>query len=173
MPAQRPWTAEERKITVLSAYWQYFLTLTFAQLGTRWGRIHRVENWLRWVARQGNTHRDRLLYVIRWECGEIGDRPHCHMFLGGMKDVSNPLSMCFILMDNWRKREGICQVRVFERARVGRGANYLGGRNDWDWGANSYEISKFGRTKTTVFFSRCAEETLKQIEGAATAQHAA
>jgi len=118
MPAQRPWTAEEWKITVLSAYWQYFLTLTFAQLGTRWGRIHRVENWLRWVARQGNTHRDRLLYVIRWECGEIGDRPHCHMFLGGMKDVSNPLSMCFILMDNWRKREGICQVRVFERARV-------------------------------------------------------
>ena len=106
MPAQRPWTAEEWKITVLSAYWQYFLTLTFAQLGTRWGRIHRVENCLRWVARQGNTHRDRLLYVIRWECGEIGDRPHCHMFLGGMKDVSNPLSMCFILMDIGAKEKG-------------------------------------------------------------------
>ena len=90
-----------------------------------------------------------------------------------MKDVSNPLSMCFILMDNWRKREGICQVRVFERARLQKGANYLGGQNDWDWGANSYEISKFGKANATVFFSRCAEETLRQIEGAATAQHGA
>ena len=27
MPAQRPWTAEEWKITVLAGYWQYFLTL--------------------------------------------------------------------------------------------------------------------------------------------------
>src|SRR5437763_4074655 len=72
MPAQRPWTAEEWKITVLAAYWQYFLTLTFAQLGTRWGRIHRVENWLRWVARQGNTHSGPT--ALRHQMGMWRDR---------------------------------------------------------------------------------------------------
>ena len=77
--------------------------------------------------------------------------------------------MAHIIQNSWRKEHGICQVRVFERARLFRGANYVGG--DVDWGKNRYEIGKFGNVNATVYFSRRAEETLQQLsQGPATAQ---
>jgi hypothetical protein len=158
-------TADEWKILKLVEYWQFFLTLTFVNLGNVRGRINRVRTWLRWVARQGNTHPNYLVYVIRWERGEIGDRPHCHMFLGGMKDVKNYISMAHILEHDWRKHHGLAAVRPFERSRIGNGANYLAGfRNDWDWDKNLYEIRKFGRVDfSNIYFSRHAEEILHQM----------
>ena len=63
----------------------------------------------------------RLLYVIRWECGETGGLPHCHGLIGGLGDSKNWLSSCHVARADWR--QGVSQVRLFNPARergVGR-----------------------------------------------------
>lgn len=172
----KPITADEWKILKLVDYWQFFISPTFAELGTKSGRIQRVNNWLRWVARQGSTTKRYLIYVVRWERGEIGGRPHCHLFLGGMKGVTNSISMAFRLQHDWRQRHGHCDVRPFDRGHLSKSANYVGGdvpdwkKNDLDWGKNRYEIGKFGGAGDyNVHFSRHAEEVLRQMRGSAAA----
>ena len=133
----------------------------------------RVNNWLRWVAHQGNTTKRYLIYAVRWEHGEIGGRPHPHLFLGGMKDAKNQRSMCYILATDWYKRHNSkIDVRVFERSLLGKAANYVAGvpRSDLDWAKNRYEIGKFGKAGfDNVHFSQHAEEVLQQMSGAAAA----
>ena len=113
------------------------------------------------MAHKGNTSKRYLIYVIRWELGEIGGRPHCHLFVGGMMDIGNPISFGYMLSADWRKRHrSRIDVRVFDRGRLRKGANYLGG--DSDWGKNRYEIGKFS-TADRGYFSQCAEEILLQM----------
>jgi hypothetical protein len=171
----KPIAPDEWKILKLVEYWQFFITPTWKALGTKSGRIQTLNNWLRWVAHQGNTTKRYLIYVVRWELGEIGGRPHCHLFVGGMKDVTNFISMAWILQADWRKRHGHCDVRVFDRGHLLRAANYVGGdspwwrKNDLEWGKNRYEIGKFGSAGDyNVHFSRRADEVLLQMrEGSA------
>jgi hypothetical protein len=157
-------TSDEWKILRLVEHWQFFVTPTFVDLGTPSGRIQRLNNWLRWVAHEGNTTKRYLIYVVRWERGELGDRPHCHLFLGGMKAIKNPLSMCGILAHGWQQRyRSRIQVRVFERTDIKRSASYIGGdSSSVDWGKNRYEISKF-RSADKVHFSLRAEELLQKM----------
>jgi hypothetical protein len=168
----KPITADEWKILLLVDYWQFFISPTFAELGTKSGRIQRLNNWLRWVAAKGNTSKRYLIYVVRWERGEIGGRPHCHLFLGGMRGVTNFVSMSFRLQHDWRTKHGHCDVRPFDRGHLMRGANYVGGevpdwkKQDLDWGKNRYEIGKFGIAGDyNVHFSKHAEELLQQMRG--------
>jgi hypothetical protein len=163
----KPITADEWKILKLYEYWQYFITLTFKDLGTRSGRINRVNHWLRYVAHQGETTKRYLTYVIRWECGEIGGRPHCHLFVGGMK-LGNRITVGHMLENEWFKRHASrAQARLFDRSKLRKVANYVGGE-DVDWGKNRYEIGKF-RTADIVYFSQHAEEVLRQIQDVAAA----
>jgi hypothetical protein len=158
----KPISADEWKIMRLVEHWQFFITPTFAKLGSHFSRVHRVENWLRRIAaRYGHTSKRELIYVTRWERGEIGGRPHCHLFLGGMRNVTNYISMQWMLIHDWRKRlQSDIDVRIFERSRLNQSANYVGG--DVDWEKNRYEISKFGQAYK-VFFSSRAEELLLQM----------
>ena len=160
----KPISADEWKILRLFEHWQFFVSPTFAELGTHFGRVHRVENWLRRIAANyGHTTKRELIYVVRWERGEVGGRPHCHLFLGGMKRVSNFISMSWILMHDWRKQHGHCDVRVFDRGHLNKSASYVGG--DIDWEKNRYEIGKFSRAYQ-VHFSKRAEEVLLQMSQA-------
>src|SRR6266403_6282993 len=130
----KPITSDEWKILRLAEHWQFFISPTFITLGTHFGRVHRVENWLRRIAaKYGHTTKRELVYVTRWERGEIGGRPHPHLFLGGMRNVTNFISMSWILIHDWRKQhESRITVRPFERSSLNRSANYLGGDVDWE-----------------------------------------
>lgn len=156
-------SSDEWKILRLADYWQYFITPTFSEVGTHSGRVQRVNNWLRKIARYGSATKRYLIYVVRWERGECGDRPHCHIFLGGMT-TTNVISLRWILINSWE--HGRIDVRHFDRGRIRKGANYLGGDSDWE--KNRYEIGKF-RTADIVHFSRHADEVLAQLQGIATA----
>jgi hypothetical protein len=169
----KPITADEWKILKLVNHWQFFISPTFVKLGTRSWRVQRINNWLRWVAHQGKTTKRYLIYAIRWEHGEIGGRPHPHLFVGGMKGIYNEIGLCHALAAEWKRRHASrIDVRVFERSLVAKGANYVAGapRSDWDWGKNRYEIGKFGKCGyDNVHFSQRAEEVLQQMSGAAAA----
>jgi hypothetical protein len=157
----KPISSDEWKILRLYEHWQFFICPTFIQLGTHFSRVGRVENWLRRIAtKYGHTTKRELIYVTRWERGEIGGRPHPHLFLGGLK-VANYITTSYALAWDWRKEnQSRITVRPFERSHLNKSANYVGGDKDWE--KNRYEIGKF-RGADKVFFSKRAEELLLQI----------
>lgn len=160
-------TSWEWQIMLLAEQWQFFVTLTWANLGTRWKRRHQVRNWLRqWASRRG-TCETQLPYVLRWERGELGDRPHCHLFLGGLVLAKDYVQECYRAQHAWKA--GIAEVRLFDPARALGGAAYVAGntRNKRKFsapyasGANLYEIRKFGRVgDDSIYVSRRAWELM-------------
>jgi hypothetical protein len=148
--------------------WQFFATLTWNpyDLGTPCTRINDTKKWLRKIARFGKTSEAQLCYVVRWESGEIGGLPHCHMLITGLT-CSNYLSCCFIFHDFWKR--GVSQVRLYDPGKVLGVAAYMSkGRFSaaWAQGANNYEIRKFGRVgdenMDSIYVSQKAQERMLQ-----------
>lgn len=160
----------EWQIHLLGDLWQLFATLTWdpRKLGNHRWRRNCVENWLRKVARLGGTSERYLFYITRWECGELGGLPHCHLLIGGMRVVKNWKSACFVTIHDWP--HGIAQVRLFSPAKVLGVAAYMSkGKfsEAFAQGANNYEVKKFGRVDyDSIYISRAAnEEMLRRTEG--------
>ena len=133
--------------------WEFFCTLTWsgrARSCVRKRREH-VTRWLRYWAR---TVRPavadpfgQLAFVIRWERGEIGGLPHCHILISRFPEPSINPSTCFAMVNTWK--HGISQVRLYDPYGPGDVARYLSkGRfssaADCE-GANTYELRKFNR----------------------------
>jgi hypothetical protein len=151
--------------------WQYFATLTWnpRDLGTMWKRRNQVTYWLRKVAQMGETTEKILTYIIRWESGETGGLPHCHILISGMMRTTNPLMIAFKMNDAWIR--GVSQVRLFDPGKaLGNAAYMTKGKFSayWAQGANAYEVRKFGQVSDdSIYVSRRAQERmLEQRVGA-------
>jgi hypothetical protein len=89
----------------------------------------------------------QLAFVIRWERGEIGGLPHCHVLISRFPERSINPSTCFAMKNTWT--HGISQVRLYDPYGPGDVSKYLSkGRfssaADCE-GANTYELRKFNR----------------------------
>jgi hypothetical protein len=149
--------------------WQFFATLTWnphLELGTPCQRGNQVRYWLREIARLGGSAEPRLCYVIRWESGELGGLPHCHILIAELA-FSNFRSACFILKNSWKR--GVSQVRLYDPGKALGAAAYMSkGRFSaaWAGGANGYEIAKFGKVgqenMDRIYISKRAQERMRQ-----------
>jgi hypothetical protein len=162
-------TSIEWQIAVLADYLQFFATVTWNphKLGSVWKRIHHVKQWLKQWARKGDVSERYLIYITRWEQGETGGLPHAHLLVGGFAERRVSRTACFFAKNTWA--HGVAQVRLFNPGRVlGTAAYMTKGKFSayWTQGANNYEIKKFGQTNyDSIYFSRRAEEMLRQIAG--------
>src|SRR5947208_16323773 len=104
--------------------WEFFCTLTWsgrARSCVRKRRTH-VTRWLRYWARTVRPAvadpLGHLAFVIRWERGEIGGLPHCHILISRFPERSINPSTCFAMVNTWK--HGISQVRLYDPLRAGR-----------------------------------------------------
>src|SRR5436190_10168746 len=150
--------------------WEFSCTLTWsgrARNCVRKRRTH-VTRWLRYWARTVRPAvadpLGHLAFVIRWERGEIGGLPHCHILISRFPEPSINPSTCFAMVNTWK--HGISQVRLYDPYGPGDVARYLSkGRfssaADCE-GANTSCASSTGRTgSTSVPAKRCNEYIMR------------
>jgi hypothetical protein len=96
-------------------------------------------------------HAEMVAQVTRWERGEVGDRPHCHLLITSLPKNVVHLTTCFRLMSAWK--HGISQVRLYEPSRNGE-AYMTKGKFSYSWaqGANAYELKKFNSEELDALF---------------------
>ena len=141
--------------------WDFFATLTWEDVEhtTPHSRRNHVSRWLEgWAAQICGLKLNRIAWATRWERGEIGDRPHCHLLISRVPVRFINLTMCFQLTDRWihkkhctclRKWEqhcnhGLAQVRLYDPTAGGEAYMTKGKfTREWAQGANSYELKKF------------------------------
>lgn len=112
----------------------------------------------------------RELIAIRFECGEIGGRPHFHYLLGGL-GLTNVTTAIYRLRRHWRLYgAGFAVIRPFDRARSG--VAYLSKCLDISQG-DSYELRKFASSDMVVISeglvrllaSQCRHKALATLSG--------
>src|SRR6266403_4570939 len=98
--------------------WEFFCTLTWsgrARNCVRKRRTH-VTRWLGYWARTVRPAvadpLGHLAFVIRWERGEIGGLPRCHILISRFPERSINPSTCFAMVNTWK--HGISQVRLYD-----------------------------------------------------------
>jgi hypothetical protein len=85
-----------------SLEWQLFVTLTKARDNARPGALRK--HWFslcRRIACYGGIHFRELLWMLRIENGEIGDRFHFHALVGGLPPHVPTLSLCYAIQEWW------------------------------------------------------------------------
>jgi len=135
--------------------WQYFGTGTFVGLEPSTATAQRLL--FAHLYRCADALRipfHRLLWAIRQERGEIGDRLHYHWLLGGSHKTPSK-GLCFYMMDLWKRlpRCGFSRVYVYDCTR--HGAEYvISCLSKRETGAASlYEYRKFGSWGSDVTLS--------------------
>ena len=98
--------------------WEFFCTLAWSGRVRSCGckrRTH-VTRWLRYWARTVRPAvadpLGQLAFVVRWERGEIGGLPHCHILISRFPERSINPSTCFAMVNTWK--HGIAQVRLYD-----------------------------------------------------------
>jgi hypothetical protein len=141
--------------------WDFFATLTWEDVDTTTpsSRRKHVDRWMdRWCAHIMGLKSLHIAFVIRWERGEIGDRPHCHLLISRVPSRHISLTTAFRMKGMWEHRHpctcenghieccnhGIAQVRLYDPS-AGGVAYMLKGKfgSEWAQGANAYELRKF------------------------------
>jgi hypothetical protein len=95
----------------------FFCTFTWSSRARSCARKRRthVTRWLRYWAqtvRPGVADPlGQLAFVIRWESGEIGGLPHCHILISRFPERSINTSTCFAMKNTWK--DGISQIHLF------------------------------------------------------------
>jgi hypothetical protein len=142
-------TADEWQLKLI--HWQYFGTLTWRQtkLGSCKSREHDVEEFLRRWATREERKRDDLPSAIRWEKGEIGDRPHCHFLLAGFQSAS--LNTAYRQRAIWKTHYGLCRIRLFLGSAHRNSSVLYTVKSDPDTDrANRYETRKYATADRVV-----------------------
>src|SRR6266550_1271398 len=103
--------------------WALFCTLTFRGATSEVQRKRMVLAWLRLTCKFTRTHFPRLKWCIRWECGEITQRIHCHALIGGVPLKYVTTDSCGRQCWLWgRVGGGLPVVRLFDPGEGGSGA---------------------------------------------------
>lgn len=144
--------------------WDFFATLTWddVELTTPSSRRNHVSRWiLRWATHVCALQVRHIAWVTRWERGEAGDRPHCHLLIGRIPTRLINVHICFRIKEMWEHQypckcknrskgnfpqcsHGIAQIRLYDPTV--NGESYMTkGRfsGEWAQGANAYELKKF------------------------------
>jgi len=127
--------------------WQFFGTLTWrpSQLGTVRTRTRQVYEFLAdWTRFRSLLPFHRLPLVVRWETGEIGERPHAHFVVTGLVRKFVTITSCFQANHEWNRRHGFAQVRLVGVSGAGGNARYLTKGNVNLGAGDRYEFRKFG-----------------------------
>jgi hypothetical protein len=161
--------------------WDFFATLTWDDIEstTVSSRRNQVARWMdKWCARVCGLKSQHIAWVTRWERGELGDRPHCHLLISRVPIRHISLTTCFRLKGMWEHKYpcacenghteccgiGIAQVRLYD-PRAG-GESYMAkGKftSEWAQGANAYELRKFNSNDLdALYISRRAAEEMVQ-----------
>ena len=143
--------------------WQWFMTFTWndTNLGSIYTRENNVDKFLRRYAAHEQVSLSDLPMVTRWERGEMTQRPHCHVLLTGLPNVSRiTKGYGFALMAAWYRRYGLARIRPWHaELRSAVGQYFTKGLDRLDkphvcgsmTSANEYEIVKFNRADRLVF----------------------
>lgn len=109
--------------------WQGFVTLTF---GANWSarktrnKVERIFAWLRRIVRfhTGSKSLQDIRFVLSEELGEMGDRYHVHMLIGGLPRKLTKTD-CFAMSHVWKEgfRGGFAKIRPY--APTLRGVEYV------------------------------------------------
>lgn len=130
--------------TLTRVNWDVFGHLTFKALKPRPVLYSYVWRLVRHVSDiSGRPYRE-LLVALRYERGEIGNRPHFHILLGGTQ-APNLKTLSFQLVAEWKAlTEGRVEFRPY--IPCGSAEEYLMKECGWTYaGANGYEVAKFDR----------------------------
>lgn|ERR1051325_442273 len=103
-------------------YWQFFVTLTFADPIPP-SKVQHIAtfSWLRDLAAAGHVHFKRLLWVRRYEVGQPGERGHFHFCIAGLPSRSTQ-TFTRQMETLWRQRTGgFADIRRYEPTRGGLG----------------------------------------------------
>lgn len=126
--------------------WQFFGTLTWrsSRLGGCKSRERDLWTFLADFTRFRSLGRfSSLPLVVRWERGEIGERPHAHFLLAGLVEQFVTRTASFQANHEWNKRHGFAQVRPVHGSSSDRAA-YLTKARDFE-ARDRYEFRKFDR----------------------------
>jgi len=133
--------------------WQFFGTLTFKRLKVP-ERV-RTAMWFalaRRVAKWHRVHFKRLIWCLRIEKGEIGERIHFHYLMAGLPVSAVNTKTCVAMMKQWERfGGGMARVRIFDPSSDGGAyiTKELSGLN----GADSYESAKFSHVSSSLMLS--------------------
>lgn len=140
-------TATEYQLKLIR--WSFFGTLTWASstLGSVRSRERQVWEYFERWADSEQVRLAQLPIALRWERGEIGDRPHAHFLL--KQERAARLAACFYRMHEWNTVLGLgfARVRLYHPAidwsdYIVKDLDGESVRNDAS-NANRYELRKF------------------------------
>lgn len=72
---------EAFNLLLSSVPWNLFATLTTREQVSENALRLNVERWLKWIAHVCGQKFRRLVFVVRFERGEVGQRLHCHVLI--------------------------------------------------------------------------------------------
>lgn len=138
---------ERPEVYVLSLHrWQLFGSLTFRSgaLPERL-RVSMFKRLLRETARDFGLYFPSLVWALRHERGEIGNRMHCHCLIHGLPQDAIQERTCLALKVRWEQLGGgFARMSVFDQALDG--IDYLTKCLGMDLaGGDCYESAKFGQ----------------------------
>jgi hypothetical protein len=101
---------------------------------------------LRDTAENFRVHSSSIRWALRYELGEVTQRPHFHALVAGLPASAANVATCFSIMRTWEKHGGgQARVRVYDSTLAGveyilKGVDeaYFSCGNNW------YELGKFG-----------------------------
>lgn len=99
----------------------------------------RYHMWFKWLRQREHAWNvKQTQWVLRHEKGEIGERPHFHFLIRGLKQGVTNRHFRFQAMTEWENLGGgIARIRRFDDSQNGVGYVLK------NLGANAYELGKF------------------------------
>ena len=101
--------------------WQLFLHLTFRELlHSAAKRKEKIDKLIWAIANSTGIHADDLAVVVRFENGELTDRPHCHAVIARLPMNRCTTSFRFTIKGWWEQIAGFARVNRFDASLTGR-----------------------------------------------------